>query len=336
MASTDATLYVSTQAGLFQRSLRARADDVKPLGLQRYGRVWPIVIDRDDPSRLYAATHRGGVFRSDDAGRSWQEKNEGLLYKETWCIVQHPTSGDLFVGTGPAAIFKSSDRAETWTHCEQLHTLPETKDWTFPGPPHIAHVKGLGLCQDDPALVYAAIEEGWVVRSRDAGASWTTLKSGSEFDAHTVNVMPNDPNVVISASGTGVYRSEDGGDHFVDANDGLTRRYISQIVLHAQEPSVLFTAAAEVPPPFWRRPEGANAGFFKSVDQGRHWDQLSGGLPQHFSAAPRATTGDPRTPGSFLVGMSDGSIWMTNDGGERFEQIGTGLPPIFGLTISAN
>jgi len=336
MAVADSTLFLATQAGLFKRSLHDRTAQPTPLGLERYGRIWPIVVDRENPDRLYAATHRGGVFRSDDGGRTWSEKNEGLLYKETWCIVQQPTTGELYVGTGPAAIFKSADGAETWTHCDHLHTMPETKDWTFPGPPHIAHVRGLCIVPDDPSLVFAAIEEGWIVRSRDAGKTWVTLKNGSEFDAHTVNVMPSAHNVVITASGTGVYRSEDCGDQFVPSNDGLSRRYISQLVMHPAEPNVIFTAAAEVPPPFWRRPEGANAAFFRSDDQGRTWMTLTNGLPSHMKQAPRATTGDPDAPGSFIVGMSDGAVWMTEDGGSRFEEIASGLPPIFGLTLSRN
>ena len=246
-------------------------------------------------------------------------------------------SGELFVGTGPASVFKSTDAGENWTFCEQLHTLPETKDWTFPNPPHIAHVKGIGLCREDPQLVFGAIEEGWVIRSRDGGETWTTLKAGTEYDSHTVNVMPNDPRVVVSTSGTGVYRSEDGGEHFVDANDGLTRRYMAQIVIHDTEPNVLFTAGAETPPPFWRRrAEGANSQFYRSDDQGRSWQALSGGLPALMTAAVRSTAGYPDRPGSFLAGMDDGSIWMTADHGTSFEQIASGFPGIYGIAISRN
>ena len=327
-------LYISTQNGLFGGKLNSGVEEIRPIGLQGQGRVWPIVVDRNNPARLYAATHRGGIFRSDDHGKTWVEKNQGLIYKEAWCIVQHPKSGELFVGTGPPAVFKSVDSGDTWTHCEQLHTLPETKEWTFPNPPHIAHVKGLGLSPEDPNRIFGAVEEGWLIRSQDGGKTWTTLKAGTEFDAHTVNVMPDNPNVVLSASGKGVFRSEDGGDHFQDANEGLTRRYIAQIVIHPSEPKTLFTAGAEVPPFFWRRPEGANAGFFRSDDQARHWQPLTGGLPDHMSAAPRSTAGEPGSPGSFLVGMSDGSIWLSRDHGDSFRQIAKELPPIFGLTVA--
>jgi photosystem II stability/assembly factor-like uncharacterized protein len=330
-------IYISTQTGLFRGSLNGRIDDLQPIGDRDLGLVRaPIAIDYHNPDRLYLGTRRGGMFRSDDRGKTWHEKNDGLIYKEVWCIVQHPATGEVFVGTGPASVFKSSDYGDSWTFCEHLHTMKETIDWTFPNPPHVAHVKSIGLSRKDPKMIYGAIEEGWLIRSKDGGDTWETLKSGTTIDSHTVSVMPDNPNVLLSASGNGIFRSEDGGDNFILSSDGLTREYVSQIAFHESEPEILFTASAEVPPGMWRRPQGANSKFFRSNDQGRSWNELSGGLPDHMSAAPRAATGHPDRAGSFLVGMNDGSIWMTANYGESFDQVANGLPPVYGIAISRN
>jgi photosystem II stability/assembly factor-like uncharacterized protein len=334
---SHADIYVSTQKGMFRGTVGSPVADMVPIGLDGLGTVSAIVIDHKNPNRVYAATRRGGVFRSDDRGKTWLDKNEGVIYREGWSLAQHPATGVIYLGTGPAGVFKSIDYGEHWTFCEQLHTLKETVHWTFPNPPHIAHVKGLAINRDDPNEVFGAIEEGWLIRTQDGGETWTTLKSGTDIDSHTVNVMPDHSNVVFCTSGNGIYRSEDNGDHFEPANDGLTRQYVSQLVVHHKEPNVLYTAASEVPPRGWRRPEGANSRFFRSDDQGKSWKTLSGGgLPDHFTAAPRGTSSLPDQPGSFLVGMSDGSIWMTTDHGESFKQIANGLPPIYGLAISQN
>jgi hypothetical protein len=334
---SHADIYVSTQKGIFRGTLGSPVADMVPIGLDGLGTVSAIVIDHKNPNRVYAATRRGGVFRSDDRGKTWLEKNEGVIYREGWSLAQHPATGVIYLGTGPAGVFKSTDYGDHWTFCEQLHTLKETIHWTFPNPPHIAHVKGLAINREDPNEVFGAIEEGWLIRTQDGGETWTTLKSGTDIDSHTVNVMPDRANVVFCTSGNGIYRSEDNGDHFEPANEGLTRQYVSQLVVHHKEPNVLYTAASEVPPRGWRRPEGANSRFFRSDDQGKSWKTLSGGgLPEHFTAAPRGTSGLPDRPGSFLVGMSDGSIWMTTDHGESFGQIANGLPPIYGLAISQN
>jgi photosystem II stability/assembly factor-like uncharacterized protein len=331
--AAESTLYISTDDGLFAGRLNGAVRDVQPVGLQGQGRVWPILVDHRSSLRRYAVTGRGGVFRSDDGGKTWAEKNNGMIFKQGWCIVQHPATGELYVGTGPAAVFKSVDYGDSWTFCEQLHTMPETKEWSFPGPPYIAHVKGLGLSLNDPKRIFGAIEEGYIIRSLDGGATWETMKDGSQYDSHTVTVMPDNADVIVSTSGKGVSRSDDGGNHFVLSNEGLSRKYMAQLVVHPDKPKVLFTAASAGPPLTWRGPQGANAAFYRSDDQGKNWTTLSGGLPDTILPAARALTGDPGAAGTFLTGMTDGSVWMTRDFGESFKLIVTGLPSIFGLAV---
>ncbi len=328
-------LYVGTEDGLYLAEPDGKEYNSRPLALQGKGALRsPVLIDRDDPRRIYAATGRGGVQRSEDGGTSWREINDGILYKETWCIVQHPKTAELFVGTGPSSVFKSTDRGDHWLDCERLRDLPETIDWTFPRPPHVSHVKGLALCTDDPMVIFGAIEEGWVVRSQDGGMSWKNIKEGVEFDAHSVAVMTDNPKVVIATSGQGVFKSINGGASFVESSHGLDCRYMAQLVCHPARPNVLFSAAAAVPPPLWRRPEGARAAFYRSDNQGESWQRLSGGLPDHFKAAPRATAGDPEEPNAFFIGMTDGTIWLSEDGGESFRQVLGGLPSVSSIRVA--
>jgi photosystem II stability/assembly factor-like uncharacterized protein len=333
--ATDRTLYVSTDKGLFQARSNGGGYDAQRLAFEPYAPMrWPVVVDCDDPRRLYAGTSKGGMFRSGDAAQSWREINQGIIYKEIWSVAQHPRTGELYVGTGPASVFKSLDRGESWIDSEQFRTMPESIDWTFPPPPHIAHVKGLALCDSDPQIVVGALEEGWLVRSRDGGATWETLKNGTEFDSHYVAIMPDDPAVILATSGNGFYRSTDGGDSFVRCTEGLDRSYFAQPVVHPARPHVVFTAASAVPPPGWRRREGADAGFYRSEDQGLTWRRLGGGLPDHITAAPRSVASDPESPEVFIVGMTDGTVWITEDAGESFRQALTGLPPVTAVSVA--
>lgn len=334
-ATTDRALYVGTTEGLYRAAPDGSRYEADLIGLQGKGAIRaPLVIDRDDPRRLYAGTNRAGMQRSEDGGKTWREIDQGIVYKEIWSVEQHPMTGDLFAGTGPATIFKSTDRGDTWTELEEMKRLPTTKEWSFPNPPHVAHVKGMSLCAEDPNLIYGSVEEGWCVRSRDGGKSWDNLKDDVEFDLHYVNVMPDDRSAIVATSGNGVYRSLDGGDSWKKCMEGLSHRYLAALVVNASRPRVLFTAAAAVPPPGWRRPEGADAAFFRSENRADSWERLSGGLPDHFTAAPRATAGDPDDPDAYFVGMTDGSVWMSEDGGESFRQILGGLPPIASLRVA--
>lgn len=333
--ASDRLIYVGTFDGLYLAEPRGDRYEARSLGLEGKGALrYPVVIDKDDSRRVYAGTNRGGMFRSEDGGSTWREINDGIVYKEIWSLVQHPKSGELIAGTGPVSIFKSADRGDTWTEMEQVKTLPSTKEWTFPQPPHIAHVKGLDVCADDPSRIYGSIEEGWAVRSRDGGATWEQLQNGVHFDLHYIYVMPDEPSTLVATSGRGVFRSFDEGDSWAESSEGLACKYLAQLVLHPARPRVFFTAAAAVPPPFWRRPEGADAGFFRSEDRGATWRKLAGGVPEHFKPAPRATAGDPHDPDTFLVGMTDGCAWMTENGGESFRQILEGLPPISSLRVA--
>jgi photosystem II stability/assembly factor-like uncharacterized protein len=334
MAGQERVLYIGTVNGLYAAQAEGTRYEARLLGLQGKGPVTPLV-DRADPQRLYAGTGRAGMYRSLDGGRTWQEINEGIIYKEIWSLAQHPVTGELYAGTGPSSVFKSIDGGDTWLDCEQLRTLPETKEWTFPNPPHISHVKHLALRADDPAFILGAVEEGWIIRSTDGGATWQNVKDGVDFDSHSVTIMPDNPAVVIATGGEGLFRSTDGGLHFAAVEEGLDRRYLAQVVVHPARPRVLFTAAAAVPPPLWRRPEGADGAFYRSEDQGQSWTHLTGGLPAHLYAAPRALAGDPADPDAVFVGMSDGTVWLSEDGGESFRPILDGLPAVRSLCVAS-
>jgi hypothetical protein len=314
------TLLVGTTGGAFKVQVNGGDPTVQPLGLDQVGGLrCPIVVDCANATLLFAGTGSMGVLRSDDGGQSWRPMNNGLTRPEVWWLEQHPATGVLWAGTSPASMFTSEDRGEHWRECEQVQALPRVGEWTFPGPPHIPHVKHINLRHDDPLDVLAAVEEGWLIRSRDGGKTWLNLTEGTEFDSHTAYFMPRtDARVIVSTSGSGVYRSENGGDSFNASDAGLDRRYMAHLVVNEARPETVFTAAAAVPPPGWSRPEGARSAVYRSTDQARTWTRLTGGLPDDLSAAPRAVAGDPADADVVCVGMSDGTVWLTEDGGDSF------------------
>src|ERR1041385_2029316 len=89
--SEDRVLYIGTDKGLFTAAARSGRYEPRPAGLQGKGAIRaPVVIDRREPRRMYAATSRCGVFVSEDRGESWREINDGVTYKEAWSLAQHP------------------------------------------------------------------------------------------------------------------------------------------------------------------------------------------------------------------------------------------------------
>jgi hypothetical protein len=312
------TLYVGTDHALYRARPgsdgRWRAEGVALAGL---GGVRSLVIDPDEPRRWWACTADHGVLATVDEGITWRERNQGLPASQGWWLARHPRTGELWYGAGPVSISRSVDCGETWHTCGGVEAPAERREFDDPRQPHVTHVRHIMLSGD--GLVLAALEEGWLLRSDDDGATWGTVREGIDRDCHATSLVPGEPGTVIASTGTGVYRSEDRGRSFAHSDDGLRHRSVTQVVLHPDRPQVLFTAAAECDPELSAlRPEGANGGFYRSDDGGHTWWRLTGGLPEALRPAPTCAAGDPGDPDSFYVGTTDGSVWLTEDGGDSF------------------
>lgn len=334
---TERVLYIGTTDGLYQGEANGSGLHARLLGFKGEGPMRATVaVDVDDPRRLYAGTTRVGMFRSDDAGATWAEINDGIVYKDVWSIVQHPRTRMLYAGTCPSNVFKSADGGDTWQECKHLSTLPTTKGWTGPVPPHVSRLKSLSLCAQDPNAIYGAIEEGWAIRSLDGGQTWDQIAEGMDHDGHTIAVMPDDPNTVVATGGKGAYRSVDRGTTWTLSNDGIEDCHYTpaHLIVHSARPQVLLTAVSAVGPGGWSRPEGPGVRFVRSENQGRSWDVMQEGLPGDYHGVPRALAGDSEDLDLYYAGMTDGTVWMSQDGGDSFHQILGGLPPVLSIRVA--
>jgi photosystem II stability/assembly factor-like uncharacterized protein len=333
--ATGSALYIGTANGLYLGEPQGATYEARLLGLEGLGVMRArVTVDAAEPERLYAGTTRGGLLRSEDRGQTWREINQGIVHKDVWSIVQHPTTKTLFAGTSPAAVYWSDDSGESWHEYEELAQLPTTKGWTGPLPPHVSRMKTLALA-DDPSFIYGAIEEGWAVRSLDGGETWQQLSEGFDHDGHAIALMKANPRTVIATGGKGIYRSEDGGDSWAKVSENLLPyRYTpADIAVHPDNPRVLFTALSTEGPGGWQR-GNIGVGYARSEDEGTTWELLPS-LAEATRAVPRALVADPSAPDTLYAGMTDGSVWMSQDGGDSFRQILSGLPSVHSLCVAA-
>lgn len=341
MTATEGRLVVTVASGIFEPP-NTSVIELDADGQERHTTALPgtatshtVVVDHDDPNRWYLPTRNTGVLISEDSGRTWAESNTGIVYRECWSLAQTPT-GKLYVGTGPVAIYTSDDHGATWSLSRSLMTLPQRRTWEFPAPPYIAHVKNITVADDDPDTVIAAVEEGHLIRTTDGGAVWDSLSNGVEYDSHAVCLVPGDPMTVIATSGTGIYRSTDGGDTFANVTGDITRRYMAPPVNHPDRPNVIFAGGAATAPPYWGRPRGACGGLYRSTDTGTTWERLGGGYPTDYAGAPTRLAIDPADPDRVYFAMSNGSVWRTDDSGDTITEIASGLGGIVGITTAAS
>jgi photosystem II stability/assembly factor-like uncharacterized protein len=275
-----------------------------------------LLVDPLDPRRWWACTGEGGVLVTLDEGVMWRESNHGIDRTAGWCLTHNPRTGELWYGAEPAALYRSADAGATWAACAGVDEPAEPPEAGAP-PPVAARLRHVSFGAG--GLVLAAVEEGWLLRSADGGATWARVRDGLDRDCHATLVMPGRPNVVLASTGAGVYRSEDAGRTFSLSSGGLQHRYVTRVVSHPDRPRVAYAATAECgPAASGGRPEGAGGACYRSDDGGRTWCRLTGGLPDVMRPAPTCAAGDPGDPHSLFVGTNDGSVWLSEDGGESF------------------
>jgi photosystem II stability/assembly factor-like uncharacterized protein len=81
--------------------------------------------------RAWCGTSRGGVFRTDDGGNSWQ--SVGLEGRLIMAVTASPVERDVvWVGTEPSEVWRSGDAGNTWEQTSRLDRLSSSSEWSFP------------------------------------------------------------------------------------------------------------------------------------------------------------------------------------------------------------
>jgi photosystem II stability/assembly factor-like uncharacterized protein len=288
---------------------------------------------------LFAGTFGGALHASSDLGKTWQRRDQGLRGMEIYTVACQNVGGKtrLYAGTQPAHLFESGDLGKSWSELTALREVPGVEKWTFPGPPHQAHVKSLAFDPKRPETIYAAVEVGGFLKSDDGGKSWRTAE-GLNPDAHRV-MTTAEPGKIYHVMPTtncgpettaGVCVSDDGGATWTS----LTPRdfrigYVDPLLIHPFKPSVMFVAGGKTGPGTWRKLHTADSRIARSRDAGKSWEVLTQGLPEHIRGNVEAFSIDAWNGGSALfAGTTDGDVFSSEDEGENWKKIISGIGAI--------
>jgi hypothetical protein len=217
----------------------------RSLGPARGGRVTAVTGVRGQLHTFYMGSSGGGVWKTVNAGESWENVSDGDFRVGSIGAVAVAASDPnvVYVGTGSACprgnvsvgdgVWKSTDAGRSWSHVG----LPEAgqigRIHVHPADPDLVYVAALGP-------VFGRNEERGVFRSRDGGASWEkVLYAGDGAGAVDLAMNPSNPRELYAA----IWRVE-------------------------RKPWTLIDG-------------GEESGLYKSSDAGETWTRLSGrgGLP---------------------------------------------------------
>jgi photosystem II stability/assembly factor-like uncharacterized protein len=264
------------------------------VGPFRGGRTRAITGVPGQPHTILAGAVNGGVWKTDDDGRTWQPIFDSQPTQSIGAIAVAPSnpkiiyvaSGeglhrpDLSVGNG---VYRSSDGGQTWTHL----SLEDSQQ-----------VPSIAVSPKDANRLYAAVlghpygpsAQRGVYRSSDGGATWIkVLDRGENIGSSFVRIDPNDANTLYAGfwdarSGPwedktmyngpngGLYKSSDGGDHWRQLKDGLPEG-LSQIdvAVAANARGRLYATVATSSNPAAQGGAAPSVGIYRSDDGGDHW-----------------------------------------------------------------
>ena len=302
--------------------------------------VWDLV---ETNGYLFASTGKG-LFRSNDAGESWQLA--GLDNLEVW-QTRSASDGVLYACTQPPALYRSTDSGETWLEVESFAHVPEAADWCLPTTPVTpGRARALVIDRNDPSRIWVGIEVGGIMHTSDAGKTWSLVVPGDNPDVHMMYADPKSSDVIYTSAGfgrfdgvaelvegnAGVYRSEDGGKTWHFAWRGVTPLYARPMCIDLRPPFGLTVATAPGAGSHYSQEGGAKAMLFRSYDGGESWISLCDDDHSPSSANIHGLTPDPEHPGGVLIGTDTGEVWAISPEAE-WSLLGSGMPSVLSVAV---
>lgn len=290
-----------------------------------------VAVDPGRPERVYCGTFDRGLWRSADAGASWEPVGEGIPYAEVLSVAVSPleragAGGVVWAGTEPSALFRSEDGGDTWQERPALRELPSAPTWSFPPRPWTHHVRWIAPDPNSAERLFVGIELGGVMRSLDAGLTWEDRKPGAQPDSHTLGTHRLAPGRVYEAAGGGYAESRDGGAVWAGHDAGLAHRYLWGLAVDPGDPETVVTSAARGPQQA-HNPIDAESTIYRRA-AGEAWREVRAGLPEPSGTLVCVLAANEAEPGVFYAATNRG-VYRSPDAGLDWERLDLPWPDAY-------
>jgi photosystem II stability/assembly factor-like uncharacterized protein len=258
----------------------------------------------DQAGRLWAGTLPGGLFRSDDAGASWD------LVRGLW---DRPERAEWFGGGYDVP---------------GIHSI--CVDPRDPRTIRVAVSCGGVWRSDDDGETWALTGDGlFAAYMPDERARDPRIQ-----DPHRMVQCPGAPDTLWIQHHNGVFRSDDGGAQWHDVPDVQPSVFGFAIAVHPRDPRTAWTVPAVKDEK--RVPVGARLVAARTGDRGATFEVLSDGLPQAaaYDLVYRHGLAIDRSGDRLAMGSTTGGLWTTDNGGDHWYALPERLPPIAAVTFA--
>lgn len=294
--------------------------------------TYSIVADREQPSRLYAATKNvatggGFVFVSTNGGASWtQARSIDPTRLSPFAILQDRVNANLlYLGTNKG-LFRSYDRGVSWTAvpggkkaaAAPVKKAPAKKGAAKPvvAAPAVKWVAGiseqikvLASTEDGKNGLIAGTDRG-LFRTYDIAKGWEKLNLGVGINENifAVHISAARPDTIwVGTATSGVLVSHDGGKTFAKAGGANEGAPISTIVSDPKRPDYVYVGTSQT--------------FFYSRNGGSTWTRRGGGLP---IGNYTSILVNPENTDELIVSSSyeaNGGIYVSTDAGDKWKRV---------------
>src|SRR5207237_1289740 len=300
------------------------------IGPFRAGRVNAVSGVVGQPDTYYFGSVGGGVWKTTNAGRTWNPIFDSATSASIGAIGVAPSNGSIvYVGTGEAdmrdsiqfgdGMYRSSDGGRTWKHIGLENTRQIGRIIVDPKNPNVVFVAALGHA-------YGPSPDRGVYRSRDGGATWQkVLFKNDDVGAVDLAFDPTNSQIIYATlwatrrppwfiyapangPGSGIFKSTDGGTTWQPLTSGLPTEKLGRIGI-AVAPTNSNRLYAIV--------DAKDGGFYRSDDAGSTWTKISSdnriwGRGWYFSKV----TADPKNADRVYV--MNTSVYKSLDAGKHW------------------
>ena len=284
------------------------------------------------PDTFYFSGAGGGIWKTDDAGRTWRSVGDSLPPAMGALAVAPSDPNTIYVGSGQVAprydvgsgrgVFKSTDGGKTWQPLGLAATRNIGRIWVDPNNPEVVVVAALGD-------LFGPNPERGVYLSTDGGKTWVhSLAINDDTGVVDLAADPTNPNLLYAAAwqvrerpwlsyfepavgpGSAIYRSTDGGATWTRlAGNGWPQGPLGRIglaVTHTSQGTRIYATVDS-------KTEG---GIWRSDDGGDHWQRVNADEGTFGNFYFARLTVDPRDPD--VVYSAGQSIRRSTDGGKTW------------------